>query len=129
MQPARPLAEALVGGGFRVLEVTLRTGAALKTIREMKKVVGTIFGAGTVIKERVLRDCIYDRTEFIVSPGLTNSLGNVALDADISFLPGIANAGDIMRGLVPLLCVGGSWLANGDHTAIQQKASTASSFG
>ena len=46
---ARPLAEALVAGGLRVLEVTLRTGAALEAIAEMKKVPGAIVGAGTVV--------------------------------------------------------------------------------
>ena len=46
---ARPLAEALVAGGLRVLEVTMRTPAALDAIREMKKVPGAIVGAGTVV--------------------------------------------------------------------------------
>ena len=46
---ARPLAEALVKGGLRVLEVTLRTPAAIEAIQEMKKVEGAIVGAGTVV--------------------------------------------------------------------------------
>jgi len=49
---ARPLAEALVAGGLRVLEVTLRTPAALDAIAEMKQVPGAIVGAGTVLNAR-----------------------------------------------------------------------------
>ncbi len=51
---ARPLAEALVGGGLRVLEVTLRTPAALDAIAEMAKVEGATVGAGTVLNARDL---------------------------------------------------------------------------
>jgi 2-dehydro-3-deoxyphosphogluconate aldolase / (4S)-4-hydroxy-2-oxoglutarate aldolase len=96
---ARPIAEALVAGGLRVLEVTLRTAAALDVIREMKKVDGAIVGAGTVLNEADLRASIDAGSEFIVSPGLTEPLGRAAIDSGIPFLPGIANAGDIMRGL------------------------------
>ena len=96
---ARPIAEALVAGGLNVLEVTLRTPAALDVIREMKTVPGAIVGAGTVLNEVDLRASIAAGAEFIVSPGLTHSLGQAAIEADIPFLPGIANAGDIMRGL------------------------------
>ncbi len=96
---ARPIAEALVKGGLRVLEVTLRTPAALDVIREMKKVDGAIVGAGTVLNGDDLKRSIDAGSEFIVSPGLTENLGRAAIDAGIPFLPGIANAGDIMRGL------------------------------
>jgi 2-dehydro-3-deoxyphosphogluconate aldolase/(4S)-4-hydroxy-2-oxoglutarate aldolase len=96
---ARPIAEALVEGGLRVLEVTLRTAAALEVIREMKKVDGTIVGAGTVLNEADLRASLNAGAEFIVSPGLTEPLGKAAIASGVPFLPGIANAGDIMRGL------------------------------
>ena len=96
---AVPLARALVAGGLRVLEVTLRTPAALDAIRAMKQVEGAIVGAGTVTNERELDDAIAAGSEFIVSPGLTDTLGKAAIDKGIPFLPGIANAGDIMRGL------------------------------
>lgn len=96
---ARPIAEALVTGGIRVLEVTLRTPAAIDVIREMKKVEGAIVGAGTVIDEDGLHRSIDAGAEFIVSPGLTEKLGRAAIAADVPFLPGIANAGDIMLGL------------------------------
>ncbi|HEY6916362.1 MAG TPA: bifunctional 4-hydroxy-2-oxoglutarate aldolase/2-dehydro-3-deoxy-phosphogluconate aldolase [Allosphingosinicella sp.] len=96
---ARPIAEALVKGGLKVLEVTLRTGAALDVIREMKKVEGAIVGAGTVLNEQDLRASIDAGAEFIVSPGLTEPLGKAAISSRTPFLPGVANAGDIMRGL------------------------------
>lgn len=96
---ARPIAEALVAGGLRVLEVTLRTEAGLDVIREMKKVPGAIVGAGTVVDVAGLESAIAAGSEFIVSPGLTERLGAAAVEKGIPFLPGVANAGDIMRGL------------------------------
>jgi 2-dehydro-3-deoxyphosphogluconate aldolase/(4S)-4-hydroxy-2-oxoglutarate aldolase len=96
---ARPIAEALVEGGLRVLEVTLRTPAGLDSIHEMAKVPGAIVGAGTVVNEAGLDSAVEAGARFIVSPGLTEPLGRAALERGIPFLPGIANAGDIMRGL------------------------------
>ena len=96
---ARPIAEALVAGGLFALEVTLRTAAALEVIAEMAKVEGAVVGAGTVLNEADLRSSIDAGAQFIVSPGLTETLGKAAIASGIPFLPGIANAGDIMRGL------------------------------
>jgi 2-dehydro-3-deoxyphosphogluconate aldolase/(4S)-4-hydroxy-2-oxoglutarate aldolase len=96
---ALPLAEALVAGGLRVLEVTLRTAAALDVIREMKTVEGAIVGAGTVMNEGQFADAVDAGAEFIVSPGLTQRLGEVIVESRVPYLPGIANAGDIMRGM------------------------------
>lgn len=96
---AQPIAQALVAGGLRVLEVTLRTAAALDVIREMKKVPGAIVGAGTVLNEADLRASLDAGAEFIVSPGLTEPLGKAAVASGVPFLPGTANAGDVMRGL------------------------------
>jgi 2-dehydro-3-deoxyphosphogluconate aldolase/(4S)-4-hydroxy-2-oxoglutarate aldolase len=96
---AVPLAEALVAGGLRVLEVTLRTPAALPAIRAMKQVPGAIVGAGTVTNPSELDAALEAGSEFIVSPGLTDTLGRAAIAAGAPFLPGIANAGDIMRGM------------------------------
>ena len=99
VEHAVPLARALVAGGLRVLEVTLRTPAALDAIRAMKDVEGAIVGAGTVTNQRELADALEAGSEFIVSPGLTETLGKAAIRDGVPFLPGIANAGDIMRGL------------------------------
>ncbi|WP_448657649.1 bifunctional 4-hydroxy-2-oxoglutarate aldolase/2-dehydro-3-deoxy-phosphogluconate aldolase [Sphingomonas sp. CJ99] len=95
---ARPLAEALVKGGLRVLEVTLRTGAALEAIAEMKKVEGAIVGAGTVVSPEQFAQVMDAGGEFIVSPGLTERLADPIIASGVPFLPGIATAGDIMRG-------------------------------
>ncbi len=63
---ALPLAEALVAGGLKVLEVTLRTPAALDAIREMKKVPGAIVGAGTVVNPDQFAQAVDAGAEFIV---------------------------------------------------------------
>lgn len=98
-EAARPLAEALVAGGLRVLEVTLRTPAALDAIRAMKDVPGAIVGAGTVVSTDQFEQVMDAGAEFIVSPGLTDRLAPPIIDSGLPFLPGIATAGDIMRGL------------------------------
>jgi 2-dehydro-3-deoxyphosphogluconate aldolase / (4S)-4-hydroxy-2-oxoglutarate aldolase len=96
---AAPIAAALVAGGLPVLEVTLRTSSALEVIREMKQVPGAIVGAGTVLNEHALDDALEAGSEFIVSPGLTESLAKAAISAGAPLLPGIATSSDIMRGL------------------------------
>lgn len=96
---AVPLARALVAGGLRVLEVTLRTPVALEAIAAMKQVPGAIVGAGTVVNPQQLEQVQKAGAEFVVSPGLTDSLGRACVDAQMPYLPGVANAGDIMRGL------------------------------
>jgi 2-dehydro-3-deoxyphosphogluconate aldolase/(4S)-4-hydroxy-2-oxoglutarate aldolase len=96
---ALPIARALVAGGLCVLEVTMRTPAALDVIRAMRGVPGAIVGAGTVLNPDDLNAAIDAGAEFIVSPGLTPGLGNAAIAAGIPFLPGTANAADIMLGL------------------------------
>ena len=96
---AGAIARALVAGGLRVLEVTLRTPAALDAIRRMKLVPGAIVGAGTVINQAQLDDARAAGAEFIVSPGLTQSLARPVIASGLPYLPGVATAGDIMRGL------------------------------
>ena len=95
---AEPLARALVAGGLRVLEVTLRTPAALDAIAAMKGVEGAIVGAGTVVTADQVHQVAAAGAEFIVSPGLTEALAGPIGDAQIPWLPGVATAGDLMRG-------------------------------
>jgi 2-dehydro-3-deoxyphosphogluconate aldolase/(4S)-4-hydroxy-2-oxoglutarate aldolase len=95
---AVPLAEALVAGGLTVLEVTLRTPAALEVIAAMKTVPGAIVGAGTVVTADQVHQVAAVGAEFIVSPGLTEALAGPIMDANIPWLPGVATAGDLMRG-------------------------------
>jgi 2-dehydro-3-deoxyphosphogluconate aldolase/(4S)-4-hydroxy-2-oxoglutarate aldolase len=96
---ARGLAEALVAGGLKVLEVTMRTPAALNAIKAMKEVPGAIVGAGTVVSIDQFEEVRAAGAEFIVSPGLSTKLGEHIVASGVPFLPGVATAGDIMRGL------------------------------
>ncbi len=96
---ARPLAERLVAAGMVALEVTLRTPTALEAMAEMARVPGAIVGAGTVVSEAQLDAAIDAGAQFIVSPGLTERLGCAAIERGIPYLPGVATAADIMRGL------------------------------
>ena len=93
---ARPLAQALVAGGLAVLEVTLRTPAALAVIAEMARVPGAIVGAGTVLNAADLAAAKAAGASFIVSPGLTPALGAAALASGLPFLPGVATASEVM---------------------------------
>jgi 2-dehydro-3-deoxyphosphogluconate aldolase/(4S)-4-hydroxy-2-oxoglutarate aldolase len=96
---ARPIAEALVAGGLRALEVTLRTPVAFDAIREMSKVEGAVVGVGTVLNHQDLHASLDAGAEFIVSPGLIPSLAREAIASGIPYLPGIQTASDIMQGL------------------------------
>ena len=93
------LAETLVEAGLPVIEVTMRTPSALGAVRAMAGVEGAVVGAGTVLNERMLGEAIDAGSQFIVSPGLTETLGRAAIASGVPFLPGVANAGDLMRGL------------------------------
>jgi 2-dehydro-3-deoxyphosphogluconate aldolase/(4S)-4-hydroxy-2-oxoglutarate aldolase len=95
---AVPVAEALVEGGLPVLEVTLRTPAALSVIRRMGAVPGAIVGAGTVLDPAGFDAAVAAGARFIVSPGLTNRLAVHATAVGLPFLPGVATASDLMRG-------------------------------
>ena len=96
---ARPLAEALVAGGLTALEVTLRTAVALDAIRAMSEVAGATVGAGTVLNPDKFDCAVAAGARFIVSPGLTDPLIDHAAASGVPFLPGVATAGEIMRGL------------------------------
>ena len=93
------LAETLVEAGLPVIEVTLRTPGALEAIRAMASIPGAVVGAGTVRNEAQLAQSLDGGAQFIVSPGLTNPLALAARDTGVPFLPGIATASDLLRGL------------------------------
>jgi len=95
---AVPLAKALVRGGVRVIEVTLRTDAALKAIEAIATdVPDVLLGAGTVVTEANLRDAEQAGAAFAISPGSTPALLSAAERAKIPFLPGVATPSEIMR--------------------------------
>jgi 2-dehydro-3-deoxyphosphogluconate aldolase/(4S)-4-hydroxy-2-oxoglutarate aldolase len=93
------LAETFVRAGLPVIEVTLRTDTALDAIRAMRTVKGALVGAGTVLNATQLGEAVDAGADFIVSPGLTEGLAAAASRSGVPYLPGAANAGDIMRGL------------------------------
>ncbi len=93
---ARPLAEALIAGGLPVLEVTLRTPAALDAIAEMAKVKGGHVGAGTLITVEDVRAARAAGARFGVSPGATDILLDACEAEDLPTLPGAATASEAM---------------------------------
>ena len=93
------LAETFVEAGLPVLEVTLRTPEALEAIRRMSEVPDAIVGAGTVLNEAQLDQAVDAGAQFIVAPGLTDPLTRAVAKDGVAYLPGVATAGDIMRGL------------------------------
>ncbi len=94
---AVPLAEALVAGGLPVLEVTLRTPAALDVIRGMATVKGGLVGAGTVLTEADVIAAKAAGALFAVSPGATDALCAACEAHDLPLLPGAATATEAMR--------------------------------
>ena len=93
------LAETFVEAGLPVLEVTLRTPGALQAVREMSRAPGAIVGAGTVLNEAQFNQAVDAGAQFIVAPGLTDPLSKAVEKNGVAYLPGVATAGDIMRGL------------------------------
>ena len=98
-EQAVEIGTALVRGGLSVLEVTLRTRRALDVLAAMTAIDGAIVGAGTVLDDAQLDHALDAGARFIVSPGLTERLARAAAARRACFLPGVANASDIMRGL------------------------------
>jgi 2-dehydro-3-deoxyphosphogluconate aldolase / (4S)-4-hydroxy-2-oxoglutarate aldolase len=94
---ARPLAEALVAGGLPVLEVTLRTPAALEAIRAMAEVPGGVVGAGTLLTPGDVRAARAAGARFGVAPGATDRLLAACEAAELPLLPGAATASEVMR--------------------------------
>lgn len=98
LEHAVPLANALVEGGLKVLEITLRTAVALEAIKKIKaEVPDAIVGAGTVINLETLNQVIDAGSEFIVSPGLTDNLLDAALKSGVPLLPGIVTPSEVMK--------------------------------
>ncbi|HRO12851.1 bifunctional 4-hydroxy-2-oxoglutarate aldolase/2-dehydro-3-deoxy-phosphogluconate aldolase [Amaricoccus sp.] len=94
---AVPLAEALVRGGLPVLEVTLRTPAALEVIRAMAAVAGGVVGAGTILTPEDAKAAREAGALFGVSPGVTDSLVEACEAEDLPLLGGVATVSEAMR--------------------------------
>jgi 2-dehydro-3-deoxyphosphogluconate aldolase/(4S)-4-hydroxy-2-oxoglutarate aldolase len=98
IEQAVPLARALVDGGLKVLEITLRTPVALECIRRIKgEVPEAIVGAGTIINTQTLHQAIDAGAQFIVSPGITASLLDASLTCGVPVLPGVITPSEVMR--------------------------------
>ncbi len=94
---AVPLARALVAGGIRMLEVTLRTPQALACIEAIARdVPEAVVGAGTVRSAADAQACAMAGARFAVSPGYTHAMGQACKDAGLPLLPGVATGSEIM---------------------------------
>ncbi|HWU34778.1 MAG TPA: bifunctional 4-hydroxy-2-oxoglutarate aldolase/2-dehydro-3-deoxy-phosphogluconate aldolase [Methylovorus sp.] len=123
VEDAVPMAEALLEGGIKVLEVTLRTPVALQAMEAIAKAVpDAIVGAGTVRNIKDAQACKDVGCQFAVSPGYTSQLGLAAREMGLPLLPGVSTGSEIMQAnaddyyflkLFPAVAVGGINLLKG----------------
>ncbi|MCV2361082.1 bifunctional 4-hydroxy-2-oxoglutarate aldolase/2-dehydro-3-deoxy-phosphogluconate aldolase [Paucibacter sp. TC2R-5] len=117
LEDAVPLAQALVAGGVRVLEVTLRTACALQAMEAMARAVPeAIVGAGTLRTVEDVRAARNAGCQFGVSPGFTDAIGAACTEQGLPLLPGVSTASEVMQAnaagynflkLFPAVAVGG----------------------
>ncbi|MBL8583301.1 MAG: 2-dehydro-3-deoxy-phosphogluconate aldolase [Rhizobiaceae bacterium] len=93
---AAPLARALARGGLRVIEITLRTDAALDAIKAAATVPEAVVGAGTILNAHQFHQAVAAGSRFIVSPGLTPQLLDAASASPVPLLPGAVTSSEIM---------------------------------
>ena len=97
---AVPLAQALLSGGVRAMELTLRTPAALESIRQVRsEVPEMIVGAGTVLKAEQIDGVIAAGAQFAVSPGMNPRTLQAAVEKELPFAPGIVTPSDVEAAL------------------------------
>ena len=123
LDEAVPMAEALIAGGIRVLEVTLRSDCALKAIELIAtKVPEAIVGAGTLRTEVDATNAKIAGSQFAVSPGYTSQMSAICKDIDLPLLPGVSTGSEVMSAnndgfdflkLFPAVAVGGINLLKG----------------
>jgi 2-dehydro-3-deoxyphosphogluconate aldolase/(4S)-4-hydroxy-2-oxoglutarate aldolase len=117
LEDAVPLAQALVAGGVRVLEVTLRSACALQAMEAMARAVPeAIVGAGTLRTVEDVRAARNAGCQFGVSPGYTDAIGAACIEQGLPLLPGVSTASEVMQAnaagygflkLFPAVAVGG----------------------
>lgn len=122
-EDAVPMAEALLEGGIKVLEVTLRTSCALEGMERIAKALPeAIVGAGTVRSTKDAQACKDVGCQFAVSPGYTSELGLFSRKIGLPLLPGVSTGSEIMMAngddyyflkLFPAVAVGGINLLKG----------------
>ncbi|AUX93756.1 bifunctional 4-hydroxy-2-oxoglutarate aldolase/2-dehydro-3-deoxy-phosphogluconate aldolase [Mixta gaviniae] len=97
---AVPMAKALVAGGVRVLEVTLRTPVAMDALKAIiQEVPDAIVGAGTVINTQQLAEVTAAGAQFVISPGITEPLLQAAVEGTVPLIPGISTVSELMTGM------------------------------
>lgn len=96
---AAPLARALLAGGLKTVEVTLRTPAALEAIAVMAREDALVVGAGTVLNAEHLAAAARAGARFALSPGATPALLEAGRNSPIPLIPGTASASEMMQGL------------------------------
>lgn len=98
VEDAIPIAKALMAGGIKVLEVTLRTAAAIDVIAAIAKGVPDAYiGAGTVTNRDQLKAVTQAGAKFAISPGLTADLLAAGKEGSIPLIPGVSNISDLMK--------------------------------
>ena len=123
VEEAVPMAEALLEGGIRVLEVTLRSNCALQAIEAIaKNVPEAIVGAGTLRTKADATNAKIAGSQFAVSPGYSSNMGSICKEIDLPLLPGVSSGSEIMMAnddgydflkLFPAVAVGGVNLLKG----------------
>ncbi|WP_115718790.1 bifunctional 4-hydroxy-2-oxoglutarate aldolase/2-dehydro-3-deoxy-phosphogluconate aldolase [Gallaecimonas mangrovi] len=100
LEHAVPLAKALLAGGVKVLEVTLRTDCALAAIAEIAKAVPeALVGAGTVLNAEDYQAAVAAGAKFVISPGMTPSLVKAAKAGTAPLIPGVSTLSEVMTGM------------------------------
>jgi len=95
---AVPLAKALLEGGIKTIEITLRSDAALAAIEKVaKEVPDIITGAGTITKPAQIKQAMDAGSKFLVSPGLTPAIAEEAAKQNAPLLPGVGTASEVMQ--------------------------------
>lgn len=96
-EDALPLCQALVAGGIRVLEITLRTPHGLAAIEDVSRAVPDVWvGAGTVTGTRQFKEAVSAGARFVITPGVTPALLEQGVDAEVPLLPGISTVSELM---------------------------------
>ena len=96
---ARALGETLLAAGLPVIELTLRTESSWDSYKELRKVEGLYLGVGSINSVENMKKTIDLGADFAVSPGLLPEVAGVAINADMSYYPGVATPSEIARGL------------------------------
>jgi 2-dehydro-3-deoxyphosphogluconate aldolase / (4S)-4-hydroxy-2-oxoglutarate aldolase len=97
---AAPLARALAKGGLGVIEITMRTGAALEAIRRVAdEVPDAVVGAGTILNAKQFDEAAAAGSKFIVSPGCTRQVFDAARESAVPLLPGAITPSEMMAAL------------------------------